>query len=253
MTGVQTCALPISLTPSADAPLLPEWTDWAGRYETLDDVWSACRTPELLVFILGHAVRLQYVGNPDAVRDGLERFVAWCADLAGLDPQEVAGPSSGLDEASPRWFARTGTSLFGRARRVASAAERAAVGDNDASAGREFRQERTEQARLLRSFVGNPFFGARVAEHAPADPPEEPVGALSESEVSVEPGSGADGGAEPAGMSGQPELLLAPAHRGSWGVVTRLAGPPDPEGATGAAAAALRQADCSLQIGRAHV
>ena len=79
-----------TLTPSADAPLLPEWTDWAGRYETLDDVWSACRTPELLVFILGHAVRLQYVGNPDAVRDGLERFVAWCADLAGLDPQEVA-------------------------------------------------------------------------------------------------------------------------------------------------------------------
>jgi hypothetical protein len=238
-----------TLTRSGDAPFLREWTDWATQYETLDDAWRASRNPEFLIFMLGHAVRLQYVEYPERMLSALERFVTWCVGFARLDLEDFRTPDRGLESASPEWFSLTGNSLYGRARRAARAAECAAAGDGEEAPLHELLRERTEQAGLLKLFVGNPFYGMQVVECSVADATHDPVPALTQSEDSADHGWGADDGDQDDDVTARPELLLAPAHRGSWGVVTRLGGPPDPPGATGAAAAALHQADCSLRRG----
>lgn len=229
-------------TRQGDIPLLPEWTGWAARYETLDEVWRASRSPEFLIFILGHAIRQDYLEDEPALLDGLERFVDWCVAHAQLDPETFCAPDATSEDVSRGWFSPAGASPFGRARRAARAAELKTVTKPGAAHPREFLGERAEQAAVLRLFVGNPF----ARSHQPED------GQVADPVVDRGADAVESDEAESEGVEGEPEqsdLLLAPAHRGPWGVVTSLVGPPDPPGAAGAAAAAARDADASLRRG----
>jgi hypothetical protein len=232
-----------ALTRRGDAPLLPEWTDWAARYETLEEVWHASQNPEFLIFMLGHAVRRNYVESPVTLVEALERYVTWCVDAAGLDPREFRSSDWTLVDTSPDWFSHAGMSPFSRARRATRAAERAATGGSRKALAREMLRQRAEQAGVLRLLVDNPFEGClQIADSQPLEDDGETGCDLPEPEES---------GYDPMEdePSPQSELLLAPAQRGSWGVVTRLAGPPDPAGSPETAAAALRQADGCLRHG----
>ncbi len=230
------------LTRRGDVPLLPEWTAWAARYETLHEVWRASRNPEFLIFLLGHAVRQDYLEDREGPLDALERFVGWCVANAGLDLQPFRAPDGPLVETSRGWFSTAGASPFGRARRASQVAERAAVGELGTASFRELLEERSEQAAVFRLFVGNPFYGtSRTEEGQVTGACGDRAGHTVESEDGQ---SGADEGEED-----RSDLLLAPAQRGPWGVVTRLTGPPDPPGASGTGAAALRDADGSLRRG----
>lgn len=229
-----------TITRDGDAPLLLEWTDWAARYESLDAVWRASRTPELSIFMLGHAVRRDYLEHPQAMLDALELFVGWCVDYAGLDPKAFRAVHGATDEASSAWFALTGASAFGRARLAARAVEEAAVGAG-ALLPHEILRKRAEQAAMLRLYVGNPFYSP--------DHLEECGTAEAEIDAECEMAESSDVATDDDGEMEASELVLAPAERGPWGLVTRLVGPPDLAGAYGTVAAALRKADASLRRG----
>ncbi len=234
-------------TRSGDVPLLAEWSQWAARHESLDEVWQSARTPELMVFMLGHAVRRKYLDRQDAVHDALDRFVSWCVSYAGLDASTVA-PTRPLAQSSIEWFALSGSSGFSRARRAAIMAERALAGVGDDRSPHEVRRQRTVQAAILRLIIDSPFFRAGETPTATEVDDGDITAAMRDLEREpAEPGAAeTDVGDEDVYGT---EIVLAPAQRGPWGLVTRLVGPPDPAGATPSEADALRRADGSLRHG----
>lgn len=146
-----------SYTSPADVPLRDPWEAWASQFHDLDELWDACRDPELLLFLHSHS-RAASDGWKDACR-AWDAFRSSCLESAGLDDEAVRVEE--VDEGEPdpeeifRWFALDAPGAVAGARRAVKAALEARAG-----AGEDPSLVREELARALKALVPNPFIGS---------------------------------------------------------------------------------------------
>jgi hypothetical protein len=155
-------------TRAEDVPAHGDWWREA-QPSCLADAWDKAVDPDFALYLLGAQTLRHGFWRPWQAWHGIDRFVEWCASIAGVGPDTFGAVAIGRDDDPMhlRWFALDGVSVFSRARRAAARAVACLVADGTAEA-----HARAELTTELRRLVDPPF--PREAGYCdPADIVEE--------------------------------------------------------------------------------
>jgi hypothetical protein len=135
---------------------VPDEDDWwrEARPSCLADAWERAVDPEFALYLLGTQWSMHGLWRPWQAWHGIDRFVEWCASIAGVGPDAFGSVACAqdYDPMSVRWFALDGVAGFARARRAAVRAIACLVADGAAEA-----RARSDIAAELRRLVDPPF------------------------------------------------------------------------------------------------